>query len=194
MTTLNPDLPAALAPAIPVNTAPGPAIQVKRVLTAHMQPVEAARGHFQIVAPNGFKLEEMRDPTMLWLQGSRRLEPGSIVDIRHVDFLWMTSLLVIKVDAETQSIFTRVLSEHDWSDEGIQFANMDSAVIEYRAQTKWTVIMANTILKSGFDTEAEAKAWVAKKAGIGVEPPAGASRGRTAPAAQKANTTKAAGA
>ena len=74
--------------------------------------------------------------------------------------------MVAKLDAETQNVFTRVVAIADWRDVAEQFADMSAATIEYRAGgMRWCVIKGTSVAKGGFDTEEEALAWVAKKAG-----------------------------
>ena len=138
-----------------------------------LRPQEGVYVHYVVTSvPPMYSMEEVKSPEFLYsAQSNRPLKPGDIVELWGEGMSWRIVLWITRRDSETRSVFSKVLSEHDFTDHDEQFADLSNVVISYKPQYQWHIVRNGQLLKADFATEGLAKAWVAAKQGIGLGAP-----------------------
>ncbi len=158
-------------------------MQTHKRLPAHRQmSVEQSRSHVVAKAMEGTTPADVLHVNFLWnlaqrLEGDIRAaghgegaRSWPIVEVYAHDGSWRVDLLAYRVEAETQSVFTRVIQTYDWSGDSSQTVDLSGAVAEWGGPNhRWRVVREGAVLKSGFSTKTEAEAW-ANARGAGIEP------------------------
>lgn len=120
------------------------------------------------VAPASHSLSDALDPRYLWAAAHTRggFAPFEEVTINHARAEWRVRLLVVSIDAETQSIRCRVLEKHDWAGAKLATGSLEKAEVDWGGPAhKYRVKLGDAILKHGFEKKEEAEGWIRERAG-----------------------------
>lgn len=130
---------------------------------AHIRDIKYsgdARNSHCIMCEHGTTIEEAMDPGFAW-HGHARIKAGDLLEIGHENHKFYARLYVIKVDPETQSIFSRVMEQHDWSGDAVPVADLSEARVEFKGKAeKWCVILGVVKLSIGHKEKADAEEWL----------------------------------
>lgn len=126
-----------------------------------MLRADAINEYFVHAAPD-HALEQVLDLQYLW-HDHGRFRPGDIVTIRHPYFLWEVEILIREIDTEAKAIlgFYRT---RDLREEKLAVPDLAEASIEFMGGPHmWAVKNGTDHMKTGFETQGEAEAWLRKK-------------------------------
>jgi hypothetical protein len=157
-------------------------MQTQRRLPAHRQMTQdQSRTHLVAKALEGTTAADVRHINYLWnlhqrLQGDvdaanngEGARTWPLVEVIAFDGSWRVDLLVYRIEADTQSVFTRIVAEYDWSEDKGQAVDLSGSIVEWGGPThRWRVVRNGELLKHGFITRAEAEAWATAR-GAAVE-------------------------
>jgi hypothetical protein len=143
-------------------TAPVAQRQKVQISEQAVKLAEVGRNLWHAVAPYTHTLEDALDPSYMW-HSHARIQPGDRIEIRHQLHQFLVELYVVEVDKDTQAILTYPLAVHDFAKAELRVADLTGATVEEMGANKWCIQQGRRVLKSGFDTELEAQAWLAKK-------------------------------
>jgi hypothetical protein len=140
------------------------AVYAPKFITADLRPADALRSAYAMTVPATFSLDDVKQPSALWMQGYAKLKPGQLVEIHWENRSAFLLLYVIELDPQTQSIFTSVIVERDFSKDPERYADLTGAAVIWRGdKAKWCVMLGPNCVKSGFDLEGDGEAWIARK-------------------------------
>lgn len=158
--------PADMSETVTVTADPAPTPKPKyipvRIRGHQVKLAVEGRNSFDIVCPADHSLEQARDLQYLW-DVHTRFKRGDVVTIRHPYFLWELEILIREIDTEACAIvgYHRV---RDFSEEELQVPDLSDATVSYLGgPNAYVVAIGSITMKTGFETEGEAWAWLRKK-------------------------------
>jgi len=158
-------------------------MQTQKRLPAHRQmSVEQSRTHLVAKALEGTTADDVKHINYLWnlharLQGDvdtanngEGARTWPLVEVIAFDSSWRVDLLVYRIEADTQSVFTRVVAEYDWSGDKGQTVDLSGSLVEWGGPNhRWRVVRDGALVKHGFISQPEAIAWATAR-GATIEP------------------------
>ena len=127
---------------------------------------QIAHQDWTVFVPSGVTIDDVLDPAYLYnfCAGGNRVKPLDNIEIIQSDFDFIVEVKVKSVEKETQSVNFIILNGVD-SKSAMTSKKVDlsDCVVEEKGGHKWRVRQDKKVLKYGFDTEAEAQAWLDKK-------------------------------
>jgi hypothetical protein len=167
-----PSAPAETAQAAPPAPAAPMAVEPVQQLTPTVQRVQARTdairlaehtyNRWSIIAPADHSLEQVCDLRYAW-HAHDRIKPGDIIEIRSANFQFTVEILVREIDTEAQAILG-FYTIRDLAREELRVPDLSAASVkEMGGPHGWAVMLGSQHLKSGFETQGEAVAWLRKK-------------------------------
>lgn len=135
-----------------------------RVALQQIRLAEQARNLWHVLVPAEHTEDDCVAPSYLWLRHDL-LKTGDRVEMVHEDYKFIIEALVVKIDRETQSVFTRVINAVDFSEQAMPEADLTGATVEKTEADGWRVVLGHVVLAKGFARKPEADAWLAKRRG-----------------------------
>lgn len=128
----------------------------------HIRLIAEGRNTWHVIAPPEHTLDQVRDLRYLWHRHAD-FRPGDVIIIRHAYFQYELEIYVREVDTEAQAI-VGYHSVRDFTTEELQVPDLTGAEVTYMGGPHgYAVHLGSQHLKSGFETEGEATAWLRKK-------------------------------
>jgi hypothetical protein len=134
----------------------------KPLSEANFKLASFATNRWAVTVPAGLMLDAVLVPEF-WAHNVRRLHQGDIVEVRCEDASFFAELYTIKTDK--LAAYMAVLRHFDLN--ALQakpeaVASNEPVSVEFRGRGKWSVMRGRDVLKSGFDTKADAEAEAAR--------------------------------
>ncbi len=117
---------------------------------------------WSIIAPPDHSLEQVCDLRYAW-HAHDRIVPGDFIEIRSASFRFFVSVLVKEIDREAQAILG-YYTVRDLTKEDLRVPDLSGAnVVLMGGPHGWAIMLGSQHLRSGFETEGEAVAYLRKK-------------------------------
>lgn len=117
---------------------------------------------WSIIAPPDHALEQVCDLRYTW-HAHDKFAPGDVIEIRSANFQFFVTILIREIDREAQAVLG-FYTIRDLTKEELRVPDLSGARTEYMGPPNgWAVKLKDQHLKSGFETQGEADAWLRKK-------------------------------
>jgi hypothetical protein len=137
--------------------------EIKQAMPQEIVVAEYGRTVYHVVARAEHTMADAMHGRYLWHRHDR-IKPGDRIEIRHAKHEFFLEFYVVDVDAEAQELRYHVLAKHDFTARALPKLELANAKIAHRGNAgKWSVVNGRAVVKDGFETEAEAEAWLAEK-------------------------------
>lgn len=142
--------------------APKRTAQPKRMPANLINQTEHARRSWHVSVPVDHDADDCLRPEYLWMRHDL-LRVGDHVELLQAEFQFYIELIIIKIDTETQCVYTRVINARDFTDEVMPAADLDAAIIEHIDGDGWRIVLGTAVLSKGHKRKADAEMWLAKR-------------------------------
>ena len=107
-------------------------------------------------------IEDVLHPRFLFNR-AEQIKPLDYIEIKHPYGLFVVCLDVVRVDFAGRGIITYPRHIHDYSKADALEPDLSTARIEFLGDRSWCLVDGHHVVKEGFGTREDAKAWLAAK-------------------------------
>lgn len=126
-----------------------------------IKPAEYLRQHWRIVVDHDATLEDLKRPSF-WSNVAAMLRPGDKIEAVWEDSSRYVELMVLMAKRLEASVMVIIDTERTADNTTVIDQNVaEEYVVSFRGQrAKYSVMRGKEVVKSGFDTEDEARDWL----------------------------------